>query len=186
MANKKNVIILASGGVDSTACINYYKKMGFQIKAIFIDYSQKACYNELLSIRKIVSHYNIELEILFVNTAITFPSGEIKGRNAMFVIMALLANPTFQGIIALGIHSGGNYYDNTPAFVNHINEILIGYCDSRVLLDAPFIDWDKQMVFQYCKEENVPIHLTYSCEIGEKQPCGRCLSCKDRTMLNVS
>ncbi len=39
-----------SGGIDSTACINFYKKMEFNVEGIFFDYglaSNKINFNEL-------------------------------------------------------------------------------------------------------------------------------------------
>ncbi len=115
-----------------------------------------------------------------------FTQGEIKGRNAFLVLGTLLAYPKFRGIFALGIHSGLPYYDCSEQFVKKINEILTGYTDGQVSLDTPFIHWDKKMIFEYCKDNDVPIHLTYSCENGSDEPCGMCRSCLDRRALNVS
>jgi len=40
-------LILLSGGIDSTACVHYYLDQKFDVKAVFIDYGQKARKNEL-------------------------------------------------------------------------------------------------------------------------------------------
>ena len=36
--NKNYVLLLASGGIDSTACINFYKNLNFDVEAIFVDF----------------------------------------------------------------------------------------------------------------------------------------------------
>ena len=178
-------LILLSGGIDSTACVHYYRDQGFEVKGVFIDYGQKARKNEFKSANKIASHYGIELNRLAFTTSQMFTQGEIKGRNAFLVLGTLLAYPDFRGIIALGIHSGSPYYDCSESFAKKIDEILNGYTDGQVSLDTPFIHWDKKMIFEYCKDNDVPIPLTYSCENGSDPPCGNCLSCRDRRALDV-
>lgn len=39
---KRRVIVLASGGVDSTACLFYYREAGHDVEALFIDYGHPA------------------------------------------------------------------------------------------------------------------------------------------------
>ena len=97
-----------------------------------------------------------------------------------------MSNPNFNGIISLGIHSDVPYYDCSPIFVKDMNKIIEGYTDGRVRLDAPFIKWEKRMIYEYCKNEDIPVNFTYSCENGGKIPCGKCLSCLDRGTLNVN
>ncbi len=97
---------------------------------------------------------------------------------------ALLAKPRFSGIMSLGIHSGVPYFDCTKEFVKKMNVIVEEYSEGKVRIDTPFIDWDKKMIVSYCRDSGVPIHLTYSCENGD-EPCGKCLSCLDRSALNV-
>ena len=115
-----------------------------------------------------------------------FLSGELIGRNAFLIFTAILYCKISSGIISLGIHSGTPYFDCSESFVKIINKLLEEYSNGKVILNAPFIKWDKKMIYDYCKENNVPIHLTYSCENGFNPPCGTCLSCKDRKALNAN
>jgi 7-cyano-7-deazaguanine synthase len=48
------------------------------------------------------------------------------------------------------------------------------------------LDFSKRDIWKYCKIEKVPIHLTYSCELGKKQPCGNCDTCKDLEKIYAS
>jgi len=184
--SEKYALILLSGGIDSTACVHYFQKEKYKVKSVFVDYGQKARERELSSAKKISECYNIEFNKVVVKTSKEFSSGEILGRNAFLIFAVIMYQKTIPGIISLGIHSGTPYYDCSEEFVNNINDILNGYTGGRVLLHAPFLKWDKYMIYQYCKDNEVPIHLTYSCENGTVPPCGKCLSCKDRKALDVS
>jgi 7-cyano-7-deazaguanine synthase len=66
-----------------------------------------------------------------------------------------------------------------------MNKLLAGYTQGNVVLEAPFINWNKKMIYHYCKENNVPTDLTYSCENGTIPPCGKCNSCLDRRYLHA-
>lgn len=182
----KYVLILLSGGVDSTACISYYNNLNFSIRTVFIDYGQKASIYEKESAVKIASYFGVPIKCILFKSDKTFLQGEIEGRNAFLVLAALLAYPEIIGSIAMGIHSGTPYYDCSESFVKDINQILNGYTDGKVILSAPFLKWDKKLIYDYCTENRLPIHLTYSCEDGTELPCGKCRSCLDRGALLVS
>jgi 7-cyano-7-deazaguanine synthase len=182
--NKKKTLVLASGGIDSSACIKYYQDLGFEVRGVFVDYGQKARLKEWESAQKIAAFYKIKIESLIIKHPGRISSGEIRGRNGFLIMAAMLANPDFLGLISLGIHAGVPYYDCSKSFANKMSILVTEYSDGRLKLDFPFITWDKKMIFSYCKDMDVPIHLTYSCENGD-DPCGSCQSCLDRSALNV-
>jgi 7-cyano-7-deazaguanine synthase len=183
--NNKAALVLSSGGIDSTACIKYYQDQGFEVQGFFVDYGQRARLREYESVQKIAAFYKIKIDSMTVQNHGTLPYGEIKGRNAFFIMAALLTNHDFVGLISLGIHAGVPYYDCSNEFLKKISLIVSEYSDGQIKVDAPFINWDKKMIVSYCREVGVPMHMTYSCENGD-EPCGKCLSCLDRSALNVS
>jgi len=186
MGNYKNkALVLASGGIDSTACIKYYQDLGFEVHGFFVDYGQSARLKEWESVQKVAAFYKIKIKSMIVQNPGTLPYGEIRGRNAFLIMAALLLNPDFVGLISLGIHAGVLYYDCSKEFLKKTNLLVTDYSDGQIKIDAPFIDWDKKMIVSYCRDLEVPTHLTYSCENGD-EPCGKCLSCLDRSALNVS
>jgi 7-cyano-7-deazaguanine synthase len=180
-----SAIVFLSGGIDSAACVYYNLSQGFHTRGFFIDYGQQPAQREKLSATQIAAYYNIELDTIQIIPCGPANSGEIKGRNGLFILAALLYYPRYSGLIALGIHSGTPYYDCSEIFIRDIRKILNGYTDGQVALDIPFLKWNKQMIYEYCKQNTVPIHMTYSCEASNDQPCGKCLSCLDRKTLNV-
>lgn len=186
MVKKHNVIVLLSGGIDSTACINYYLSQKFKPLGLFIDYGQTVAKKEIESAKKVSKYYKIKLDILKISMDRKFKDGEVKGRNALLLFAALTKYSDFTGIISLGIHAGVSYYDTSEHFISDMQKIFANYSDGQIKLDAPFIKWDKPMIYQYCMDNHVPIELTYSCEKSGKKPCGQCNSCLDRSKLNVS
>ena len=177
--------MLLSGGIDSAACVAFYKHLGHSVSGLFIDYGQPVHEQEKRSAGAVATHYNIPFATIRCAGPETNYVGEIAGRNAFLVFTALLFRPIQCGIIALGIHHGTAYYDCSESFAEDLNRIISGYTSGRVALGTPFLRWDKQMVYQYAGQANVPVELTWSCEVGPAAPCGHCLSCRDRERLNV-
>lgn|GEM_PF-404302 len=175
---KKKVLILFSGGIDSTACIHYYKSKGFVIETSFIDFGQLSCRRELSATKRVLSFYKLKTNIVRVKGNQEFRDGEISFRNIFLISAALVNKKNYQGLVCLGIHAGTDYVDCSPAFVKVTQGLLDLYYNGSVLLDTPFIGFTKNEIIEYCVINNIPIQLTYSCELGLNQPCGKCLSCK--------
>ena len=184
-APPSRVWLLLSGGIDSTACLAFYLKEKFHVECFHISYGQPASGHERAAAERVARHFNVPLKILRWSSSTEFMAGEIVGRNAFFLVGALIEIGRNAGILATGIHAGTRYFDCSQAFLFLLQTMFDGYCDGRVRLAAPFIEWSKQQVFAFCESEGVPIDLTYSCEKGTDQPCGECLSCRDREALDV-
>ena len=182
---KQTSIVLLSGGIDSAACVHYYIDLNFEVNALFIDYGQKARDNERQSAMRIAAYYGVKLDQVSFSSMEHYGPGEVRGRNAFFILATLFYYTRFKGIISLGIHSGTPYYDCSRQFIDDITPIIDAYVGGEVSIDAPFLTWEKPAIYTYCKEKGVPIYLTYSCEDGSTPPCGKCRSCKDRETLNA-
>lgn len=180
-----NALVLLSGGVDSSCCVAFYRRMGYEVKCVFVDYGQPVNQKEEQSAKAIANHYEISLDIIRCSGPSGAFRGEIAGRNAFLVFVTLLYAPQLTGMLALGIHAGTTYYDCSEHFASQVNNILSGYRSGEVALATPFLTWSKQEIYDFCFDHRVPIKLTWSCEVGPSRPCGRCLSCKDREHLNV-
>ena len=177
------VDILFSGGLDSTALMAFYLRQNFDVRALFVDFGQAAAKQELNAARSLCKYYGVPLSVFYARHQTTLPSGEITGRNAFLIFAALLVCERLPALIALGIHQGSPYYDCSDSFLQSTQTIIDGYTGGSVKVTAPFLKWDKPMIWAFCKEAKVPIDLTYSCEKGGVHPCGKCLSCKDRELL---
>lgn len=178
-----SALVLLSGGIDSTACTHFLMSQNYQVSAFHISYGQPATMIEKNCSEDIARYFKIPLRTCQVQAVTRLADGEIQGRNAFLIFTALALAEQTQGIIAIGIHSGTNYYDCSGSFFKKISTLVAESTDGKVSLLAPFIEWTKTDIFKYCEQHNLPINLTYSCESGTSTPCGTCLSCKDRKGL---
>jgi 7-cyano-7-deazaguanine synthase len=184
-ADKTKVVVLLSGGLDSSACLKFYLDLGFHVSALFVDYGHAAARAEMAAANSIASHYGVKLNCI---RCLDFPlSGEgfIQGRNAFLLFCALMVLRN-SGMIAIGIHSGTSYADCTPDFVELMQRTFDLYTQGTIRIVTPFLLWDKAKIWHYSLDRGVPISKTYSCEEGLSVPCGHCLSCKDMKSLQCS
>lgn len=174
------VVVLLSGGIDSMACVNFYLTQGYEVEGIFFKYKQPAVASEQNAAMRIAEHYGIQLRIIDLPQLKKDASGEIHGRNALFALstLGIYGYGTYK--IALGIHTGTQYPDCSIAFVKRVNLLCDIYTNGTIILEAPFVDWTKEQIIMYCKEQHLPLGFTYSCEVSESKPCGKCNSCLDR------
>jgi len=181
------VLLLTSGGLDSTACLAYYlNRKNLSVDSLFIDYGQLSINQELSAAKKICKHYKIKLKKISVSGMESFSQGIISGRNAMLLNIALMFFKNPIGIISIGIHAGTNYPDCSKEFVTQMQSLFDLYKSGTVVIDAPFLAWSKPQIWEFCKQQNVPIQLTYSCESGSSPACGNCLSCRDLEVLRAT
>ena len=180
----KQSIVLLSGGIDSAACLNYYLEAEFEVRCVHINFGQQTFRTEGECAKAIANHYNVPIDMIHVNFEKIFLNGEIAGRNGAFLLLTLMKYPDFNGLVSLGIHDEVNYFDTKPNFVHCMQEIINSYTRGNVRLDVPFLNWNKRMVYDYAKTNGIPIELTYSCEVKESKPCGKCPSCLDREALD--
>jgi 7-cyano-7-deazaguanine synthase len=155
------VMVLLSGGVDSTACVGYYIRNNYQVYALFIDYGQHNSKKESDAATAVAEYYNIPLSRIVINP-INVSEGYIPGRNAVLLSLALMNCPFTQGIVSLGIHSGTSYPDCSPEFESLMQRIYLLYEEGRIRIDAPFLKWEKSEIVDFAQTIKVPLHLTFS------------------------
>jgi 7-cyano-7-deazaguanine synthase len=180
-----NAWVLLSGGVDSTACVAFYLEQKFCVAGAFVDYSQAAASCELNAAKAVAQYYRIPLRTFTWSGGAKKGDGEVVGRNAFLALALAMELGDMAGIIAAGIHSGTRYYDCSGSFLSSLQGIIDGYTDGRLRIGAPFLDWDKRLIWEYCMSHHVPVELTYSCEKGTLPPCGTCNSCRDLEALRA-
>jgi len=183
ISESKNTLVLLSGGIDSSACLAFYLAQDFSVAALFVDYGQVSKEREESAASAICDHYSVPLTKVTTTGLRQWAGGPIPGRNAFILYVALMAFQFSSGIIGIGIHAGTQYYDCSKGFLDQIQESFNLYTDGSIAIGAPFLDWRKPEIWSYCKRLGIPIELTYSCEMGKDQPCGKCLSCKDLVKL---
>jgi len=183
---KQRAIVLLSGGIDSTVCINLLINKKFHVSSIFIDYGQAANKYEEESSINISRFYDIPHNIIRINSDVSFGKGEIFGRNAFLILTGLMYFSSQCDLLSIGIHSGSPYYDCSSSFFDKLTDIIDESSNGKIAIIAPLISWTKEDIIIYATENKLPIHLTYSCENGTYPPCNKCLSCIDRRIISAS
>jgi 7-cyano-7-deazaguanine synthase len=181
--SRRLVYVLLSGGIDSTACVQFYRDQEYRVKPLHIQYGQGAHASELRSARAVAQFYKLKLLRVDLSGLEPAISGDIPGRNTLLLSTGLMSMGARTGLVALGIHAGTRYFDCQPTFVRLWDQLLDGYTDGRIRLGTPFLSWKKSEIWQYCLKSDVPVSLTWSCESRSGRPCGRCASCKDKEAL---
>ena len=176
---KYDVLLLFSGGIDSTALIDFYLRKHNKVNCIHFQYGQPNSLSEKKAVQDITSYYKVDKEIIELNLNMLKRKDEIIGRNALFVILVMSQQICKR--IALGIHSDSSFYDCSQSFLYDCQRIIDGYYSGVIRVEAPFINLTKKEIIDYSKKNDVPINLTYSCLYNNYIPCGKCPACIERS-----
>lgn len=201
------MIILLSGGLDSTVLAAHLARDGFSPEAITIDYGQRHA-RELAAAAKIAAHLGIRHDIidlsglrhLLTGSALTdpdipVPHGHyadpaqaatiVPNRNAVLLMVAAgIAAARGHGTVACAVHGGDHhvYPDCRPEFIEAASQTAraaTAGCGD-VAITAPFTSFTKTDIVRLGASIGAPMHLSWSCYQGGEEPCGRCGACVER------
>jgi len=205
----KSIVILLSGGLDSSTVTGIAKKSNAKIFGLSFDYGQRHK-KELDSAITIAKHFEIEefkivkLDLsLWGGSSLTdtqkkiplsgikkdiIPNTYVPGRNTIFIAVALsYAEAINADLIGLGVNAldYSGYPDCRPDYIQKFQELAIlankrGREDNPINLWSPLINLNKEDIFQLAFDNNVPLEKTWSCYSGQSEPCGKCDSCRIR------
>jgi len=201
---KEKVVIILSGGMDSTTLLYDIVQQGYDVHAISFNYGQKHK-KELRLAKKTclklnVPHQLLSLKVLnqIAPSCLTrkdwaVPEGHYESENMKQtvvpnrnMVMLSLATSYCIGIGAkklfYGAHSGDHaiYPDCRKEFIDKMREVM-SVCDwNPVELLAPYWDIDKGDIAIKGKSLNVDYKLTWTCYKGRKKACGCCGACQER------
>lgn len=114
------------------------------------------------------------------------PSTWVPCRN---LVLLAIASAYAEVISAEAIFVGFNaeearsYPDNSNEFVKRYNAVLekaVAFFSLPPTVKAPLVDLLKPEIIKKGIEVKAPLHLTYSCYLGEEKHCGICESCVHR------
>jgi 7-cyano-7-deazaguanine synthase len=161
------VLILFSGGIDSTACLNYFVKRNDNIHLLYFNYGQHNESEERSAAINVSNYYKHELNIVNIE-GFLIPEGMIPGRNAFLLSLALLKTPFKNGGITIGIHDHSIYPDCSESFISNMQNIYDIYYDGRIKILTPFLHWNKGDIINYAKSEKTPLDLVYSTSLNKE------------------
>ncbi|MFO0822560.1 MAG: 7-cyano-7-deazaguanine synthase QueC [Gemmataceae bacterium] len=203
MADK--VVVIYSGGLDSTTLLYHLRAEGSKIVALSVNYGQRHLDRELAAADAICTHLGVERRTVDLTSLVGFfggnvltgagvlPEGEyapetigqtlVPNRNMVLLSVGLAWTVSLGfDAVAFGAHGGEhtNYPDCQPSFAEAMDRAA-QVCDFRpIRVRAPFVNWVKADVVRRGAELGVPFELTWSCYAGGEVHCGKCSTCIDR------
>ncbi len=201
---KEKVVVILSGGMDSTTLLYDIMSKGYDVYALSFNYNQK--HKKELDLAKLtceklnVPHKIADLSLLndIAPSALTrddwkVPEGHYADENMKQTVvpnrnMVMLSLATSYAIgigateLYYGAHAGDHdiYPDCRKEFIDSMKQ-SISLCDwSKIELKAPYWILDKGDIVIRGKELNVDYSLTWTCYVGKEKACGKCGSCVER------
>lgn len=200
------VVVIFSGGLDSTTLLYDLRAERHSLKALSVNYGQRHLVREMAAADAICNRLAIERRTVdmtalvgffgdnaLTSSAVALPEGgyatetigvtTVPNRNMVMlsVGIAWAASLNFDAV-AFGAHGGEhtNYPDCQPPFADAMDRAaqVSDFRPIRVL--APFVNGKKADIVRRGAELGVPFELTWSCYAGGEIHCGKCSTCVDR------
>ena len=204
MKPNRKVVVLLSGGMDSTTLVYYMRNLGLEVYPISFYYGQKHHERELEAAYSTCSKLGLRYKLMDIDldevapsaltrSDIEVPHGHYDEESMKLTVvpnrnMVFLALATAYAIgigaknVAYAAHSGDHaiYADCRPAFIGAMKEAITLCDDSGVSLDTPFEFMDKAKILRIGGTLGVDYSLTWSCYEGQELACGKCGTCSER------
>ena len=189
-----SVVTLVSGGLDSTLVAYLAKAEGLTQFPLFIDYGQRARDRELAACRAAMRMLDLPQPRVaelggygaLIRSGLTDPSLRVledaftPGRNLLFLLTAA-AHAYQHGADAVSIgllHEDTTLFpDQRPEFLGDAQALLSRAMGREIRVLAPLASFHKVDVVALAAQHG--IKGTYSCHLGEAEPCGACIACNE-------
>jgi 7-cyano-7-deazaguanine synthase len=198
------VLVVLSGGLDSTTLAYDLQSRGWKVDAISFDYGQK--HGKELEFAKAHAHMNNWDHVVVDMTNIghllssaliddmrDVPEGHyaaenmkatiVPNRNAIMMAIACgVAVSNNIPYIATAVHGGDHfiYPDCRPEFITALSHTFALGNEGFVGIQAPFIRLDKNYIAQRAVDLDYDWEKTWSCYKGGAKHCGKCGTCVER------
>jgi len=192
MRRTVDCIALISGGIDSFVSIHLLKDI-FQIKAVYVNLfhlSHKMEYYHAIQICKYLDIEFICIDMpnystFFLNSLTKedeFTKEYFPGRNLLLLTIAasIAQENKIHQIIFGVIKSRRIFPDCSIEFFKNFENIVKLALNFEITINLPVIDYTKDEIFLYCKDHNLPVDISYSCQKGGTEHCLKCPSCIER------
>lgn len=185
---RNKVLLLMSGGYDSTLCLSLLSSLGYEGECLFFDYGQESYKEEALQVYNNVLKYGgfsfsvseIKIEAPWLVDDMDKPTGYFPSRNVIFLSYALSYAEAkgYDGIVIGLIGTPETYPDSSLEFIDTFNDIAN---EVGKFVWCPLINMSKNEVYELGGRLGIEFKDTWSCDFpdAEGNPCGKCGSCID-------
>jgi 7-cyano-7-deazaguanine synthase len=189
-----DVVCLTSGGLDSVVCLHLLRQQDLNPLPVFIDYGQRNREREFNALAINLESSGFAKPVVFdvsgfgrvIRSGLTDGSLRVledaftPNRNLLFLVLASsVAHTRAISKIALGFltEKSAIFPDQTDVFLKKAQDMLSESLGVNFRIITPLRDFSKANVVELAKK--LGIHSTYSCHLGESEPCGRCIACME-------
>ncbi|GAA3820372.1 MULTISPECIES: 7-cyano-7-deazaguanine synthase QueC [Pseudonocardiaceae] len=205
----EHVVVIASGGLDSTVLAYWLAARHSRLTLLSFDYGQRHRIelDHAAEIARLLDspHRIIDLTSLgtlltgcaLTDTSVAVPDGHytdesmaatvVPNRNAIMLDIAVsVATSVRADAVAFGAHAGDHaiYPDCRPEFVERFARSVQAANEGLLVPDfqvlAPFLTLSKTDVVRVGEALEVPFARTWSCYRGQDVHCGTCGTCTER------
>jgi len=184
--NKNTILVMLSGGLDSSLVAFRYKKIGWDVSGVYYYYGQPWNF-EVDAASRVADYLDIRLDCVDLPDLPILKKNFVPMRNA-FMLSYACAKAYENGIAHVGIGSNrGEFLDQAGEFIDRFN-FMLDYCfveDYHPIVYAPFCNWSKERLVKYAIREDFPVEITVSCMMTGEKPCGECAICRLRKKYGI-
>ena len=195
-----DVLLLSSGGLDSTTVAYWLRERGESVIPVFFDYGQHCAEKEWVTVQHILPPEMVDRlqrvdisEIFRGSTSRLISEANLWSEDVnptdLYIPYRTLLFFTASAAIAqtrglTEVYSGfinsnhAKELDCSAAFLNSLDKLSENVGPVRFRL--PFRDKSKREVAALAKSLSVPIGSTFSCQVFSDVPCGACPNCVER------
>ncbi|MFX0199588.1 MAG: 7-cyano-7-deazaguanine synthase [Candidatus Hodarchaeota archaeon] len=188
------IVVLSSGGIDSTIMIKLLLKRGHRLFPLFVDYGQLAADLEWKACQKMCKHLDLKPKRMDVHgfgslipSGLTRPNMDIEKeafvptRNLLLLTLgAAYGYAKSAHVVAIGLIANPIFPDQTEEFISESEKTISQALGTDISILCPLISLNKMDTLQLARKHGLQLEQTYSCHSGTTQPCGRCISCKEK------
>lgn len=189
-----SIVVLASGGLDSTLLSVLAVEEGQAVYPLFVDYGQRAAAREWAACQAVYRKLRLprpkQVRVpgygRLVRSGLTDATRDLvkeaftPGRNGLLLMLgASYAFCVGARAVAIGLldETVSIFPDQTSRFLASMQGAIQEAMGVEITLSAPLQKVGKQAVAAMASERGVV--GTYSCHAGTERPCGRCISCRE-------
>jgi 7-cyano-7-deazaguanine synthase len=191
-----DAVCLASGGLDSTLCLNLLRESNIRALPIYINYGQRNHEREWGALSAACAFHRFAEPVYFdfscfgqiIRSGLTDATLRVNEdaftptRNLLFLVLggAVAYSKGVRNIV-LGFLSERTaiFPDQTDRFIRTAEVALTESLGVQIAVHCPLRDMTKQDVVKLAREKG--ISSFYSCHSGTEEPCGKCIACLEYT-----
>ena len=193
------VLLLASGGLDSTTLAYWLCAHGYAVRPLFFDYGQHCVEKEWNTLHKVLCDKTLAPERVSISGIFSGSKSRLIAEpnlwseyvkdeelyipyRTLFFFAASAARAQTLGITevysafinsnhAKELDCSAEYLNGLDSFAENVGQIRF-----KLL----FRDYTKKQVVELARKLGVPIGQTFSCQVFSDIPCGACPNCVER------